>query len=180
MRSGLVAREYARMLSHVAAEGQAGIVPFLRSVGMAAAETPSVRHFLNHPAIPKEEKVQILLATAPVQFGPVVGRVLLDVIKRGATDLFGPIADEMERLEDEKKNIKQIDVTSAAPLSEASQKKLVATLSSYTGGGVKARFATDPALLSGMLIKIGGTIIDNTLKTDIDHIREQLTAAATT
>jgi F-type H+-transporting ATPase subunit delta len=181
MKTGLVAREYARVLTHFTEGEGAGIGLFLRSVGTAAAATPAIRHFLSHPAIPKEEKVKVLIgAAAPTTFGPVVGRVLLDLIKRGATSLFGDIADEMDRLADEKSNIRHIDVTSAAPLSPAAQAELIAALSTYTGGGVKAQFKTEPALLSGMLIKIGGTIIDNTMKMDIDHIREQLSAVSTT
>jgi F-type H+-transporting ATPase subunit delta len=107
-------------------------------------------------------------------------RLLLDVITRGATSLFGNIADEMERFEAEKRNIRTVEVVSAEPLNNADQEALRQKLSSYVNAKVTVRFSVDKGLLSGMLVKIGDTIIDNTVKTDLENIRRQLMAVSAT
>jgi F-type H+-transporting ATPase subunit delta len=71
-------------------------------------------------------------------------------------------------------------VTSATPLADGMQKVLKDKLAAYTRGEVKARFSVDGRLMSGLLIKIGDTIIDNTVKTDLERIRRHLMAASST
>ena len=180
MKSSLVAREYARVLARFAEAEYPGLRSFLRSLDTAMRAEPSIRHFLNHPAIAKDEKVRCLLKAASGTPPPIMERVFLDLITRGATGLFGAIADEMDRFDAEKHNIRTVEVESAWPLASTEQEALTAKLSSYVGGKVTVSYAVNDGLISGMQIKIGDTIIDNTLKTDLEHIRQELMAASLT
>ena len=180
MRGELVAREYARVFSRVAPAEAAGLQAFFRELGRAAAADVDFRNFLNHPAITTAEKLSALKALSRQPLGEVAGRVLADILKRRITYLFFAIADEMEALADKARNIHTVSVTSATPLADGLQKALKDKLAAYTRGEVKARFSVDGRLMSGLLIKIGDTIIDNTMKTDLERIRRELMAASST
>jgi F-type H+-transporting ATPase subunit delta len=180
MREQYVAREYARLLlRHVPGEC-ATISSFFQEIGTVMAAEPRIAALLNHPAIPQDAKSQALLSIAATPPGPLVVRILTDLVRRRVTGLFTAVAQEMENLAEEARNITSIAVTSATGLSDALQKELSAKLSAYTGGGVNVRFSADPALHSGLLIRIGDTIIDNTLKTDLERIRQKLMAVSST
>jgi F-type H+-transporting ATPase subunit delta len=180
MKHDVVAREYARVLSRVAS-GEAGeIQVFFREQGANTAVVDDFRNFLNHPAITVEEKLDRFIALSRKPLGPVVVRVLADILRRRQSHLFTAIADEMEVLADVARNIRTVLITSAQPLSDGMQKVLIDKLAAYTRGGVKARFSVDESLLSGLLIKIDDMIIDNSMKTDLERLRRELMAVSST
>ncbi|MBN2036619.1 MAG: ATP synthase F1 subunit delta [Chitinispirillaceae bacterium] len=180
MMHDVVAREYARVLSRVASEEAGDLQVFFRELGANAAAMGDFRNFMNHPAITVEEKLDRLAALSRKPLGPVVVRVVADILRRRQSHLFTAVADEMEALADEARNIRTVLISSARPLSDGMQKVLIDKLTTYTRGGVKARFFVDNSLLSGLLIKIGDIIIDNSIKTDLDRLRRELMTVSST
>jgi F-type H+-transporting ATPase subunit delta len=180
MKAELFAREYARVLDRLAQDERAAIQSHFRRLGDSMEQAGDVKTFFNHPAIPDSEKLRSLESTAPQRFSPVVGRVLGDIIKRRMTFLFTAIADEMERLSDEALHIHSVLVTSAAALPENLRKKLTERMKAYCAGEVKMQFAVDGALMAGFCIKIGDTVIDNSMRTELEHIRRKLMTVSST
>jgi F-type H+-transporting ATPase subunit delta len=174
---GPFAREYARVLDDLAPAERKDVQSFFRRLGDSMGQ---VKIFLDHPVIPDSEKLRSLEESAPQRFSPLLARILGDIIKRKKTFLFGAIADEMELRSDEARNIHSVVVTSSAVLSEHLRTTLTGRLETYCAGGVKVRFAVDRALIAGFCIKIGDTVIDNSIRTDLEHIRRKLMTAAAT
>jgi F-type H+-transporting ATPase subunit delta len=180
MSDGLFAREYARLFDRLAPGERKDVQEYLASLGDSGQELAGLRNFLNHPAIPNSDKLDALRAASPAAFTPVVWRVLGDILNRRMSFIFPAIAGEMERLSEEEQHIHEVGITSAQPLSAAQQTALVEKLAAYLGGTIKPLFGVDPTLLGGMLIKIGDTIMDNTIKTDLDHLRSKLSTISST
>jgi F-type H+-transporting ATPase subunit delta len=180
MRERYVAREYARLLLRHAPNESASIKAFFGEIDKAMAEEPRLASLLCHPAIPKEDKLRVLLSLAKRPPGPLVERMLGDLVKRRIIRLFGAIVEEMVLLADEARNISVVSVKSAAALSDALRAAITDKLAAYTGGGVKVDFSIEPALVSGLVVRIGDTIIDNTIRTDLEHIRQKLLAVSST
>jgi F-type H+-transporting ATPase subunit delta len=180
MNGGLFAREYARLFDRLAPGERKDIQAYLSELGAAVLRLEGLRNFLDHPAIPNDDKLRALEAAAPEKFPPVVWRVVGDILKRRITFIFPLIAEEMERLTEEANDIHVVGITSAQPLSPAFQAALAEKLAARLGGTLKPRFTVDPSLLAGLLIKIGDTIIDNTIKTDLEHLRSKLMTISST
>lgn len=180
MRDRYVARVYARLLLRHAPAECAGVQSLFRSIGSLMAAEPRIAVLLNHPAVPQEVKVLALLSIAAEPPGPLVVRILTDLVRRRVIGLFAAVAEEMENLADEARNIVTVEVRSATELPKTQQKELSGMLSGYTGSGVNVHFGVNPALLSGMLVRIGDTIIDNTIRTDLERIRQKLLAVSST
>jgi F-type H+-transporting ATPase subunit delta len=176
----LFAREYARVLDRLATAERAALQSYFRGLGDSMERAGNVKTFFNHPAVPDAEKLRSLESIAPQRFSPVVGRVLGDIIKRRMTFLFGAIADEMERLLEETSRIHTVVVTSAAALPEDLRNQLTERMKAYLAGGVKMQFAADGRLLAGFRIQIGDTVIDNSMRTKLEHIRRKLMAVSST
>ena len=180
MSVGIYAKEYARLFDRLAPEERTAVQAFLRQLGEAAIELNSLRGFLAHPAIPTDDKLKALEAVAPGTYSPIVWRVLGDILKRRMAAIFPEIAEEMERLTEERNHVHTVGITSAQPLSGAEQAHLVEKLAARLGGTVKPVFTVDPTQLAGLLVKIGDTIIDNTIKTDLEHLRLKLMTISST
>jgi F-type H+-transporting ATPase subunit delta len=70
------------------------------------------------------------------------------------------------------------DVTSAQPLSEQQAAELAETLTSSVGKNVKLDVHVDPAILGGLIIKIGSRMIDSSLRTKLTAMKVGLKAAS--
>ena len=71
-------------------------------------------------------------------------------------------------------NIVRAEVTSAAPLSPEKTKALQDSLSQVTGKKVDLSVRVDPELLGGVVARIGSTVYDGSVKTQLERMRQQL------
>jgi F-type H+-transporting ATPase subunit delta len=71
-------------------------------------------------------------------------------------------------------NIVRAEVTSAAPLSPEKTKALEDSLSQVTGKNVNLSISVDPELLGGVVARIGSTVYDGSVKTQLQRMRQQL------
>ena len=71
-------------------------------------------------------------------------------------------------------NIVRAEVTSAAPLSPEKTKALEESLSKVTGKKVELSVSVDPALLGGVVARIGSTVYDGSVKTQLTRMRQEL------
>ena len=63
------------------------------------------------------------------------------------------------------------DVTSATALTPAQMKSLKTVLNSAVGKKVQIAQHVDPAVLGGMIVKVGSRMIDTTLRTKLDNLK---------
>lgn len=71
-------------------------------------------------------------------------------------------------------NIVRAEVTSAAPLSAEKTKALEDSLSKMTGKTVELSISVDPELLGGVVARIGSTVYDGSVKTQLQRMRQEL------
>jgi len=67
-----------------------------------------------------------------------------------------------------------IEIVSAAPLSDAEQKKIGAALSEVFGRDLPCAFRSDPQVINGVELHSQNTIIRNSWRADLDRIRREL------
>jgi F-type H+-transporting ATPase subunit delta len=65
-------------------------------------------------------------------------------------------------------------VTTAHPVAEASQQALRSTLVSMTGKDVRLSFTTDEELIGGIVTRIGSTIYDGSVRSQLQQFKEKL------
>ncbi|MFD3395995.1 F0F1 ATP synthase subunit delta [Alteromonas macleodii] len=70
----------------------------------------------------------------------------------------------------------EVDVTSASTLTDAQQNELVASLEKRLARKVKLNCNVDPALIAGMVIDAGDTVIDGSVKSKLNRLADALQA----
>ena len=70
----------------------------------------------------------------------------------------------------------EVDVTSASTLTDAQQTELVASLEKRLARKVKLNCNVDPALIAGMVIDAGDTVIDGSVKSKLNRLADALQA----
>ena len=62
-------------------------------------------------------------------------------------------------------------VTAARPMSDAQVQALTSALRTSLGSQVDVRVAVDPALIGGMIVKVGSRMVDNSVRTKLNKLQ---------
>jgi F-type H+-transporting ATPase subunit delta len=137
------------------------------------------RRFLNllaAPQIPDEDKVELAKTVLKDTSQPVIVNFMLFLIeKRRAGHLIEIIEDYGRRL-DERKGIVEAEITSAVKLTDDELNKIITCLERRSGKQVRYRLDIDPEILGGVIVIMGGEIIDHSVRHDLTRLRDTLRA----
>ena len=173
------ARRYAEAAFEIA-ERDHTVEAWLGDLDTAAAalgEGAAV-HLLSNPAVPIGEREKVVRDALGERISDKAANLLLLLVRRGRADLMAPVAAEFRRIHDRREGISHATVTSAAPLDEAELAALRDRLTGMTGGRVEVTFAVDPALLGGVVVRIGDRLIDGSVRGRLERLRNRLAAGA--
>jgi F-type H+-transporting ATPase subunit delta len=80
---------------------------------------------------------------------------------------------------DERLGFVRAEVSSAALLDQRRTSELEAELSNLTGKRMRLHFAVDPALLGGVVARIGSAVYDGSLRGQLQQLQRRLTEEST-
>lgn len=171
-----MAKRYAKALLEAAAE--AGVLEQvaadLEALGPHFAGK-EVAGFFANPAVPRARKEAALTAAAERAAASRISVNLLRLLlARGRVGLLPDIARLFRDLADERTGRVRAEVTAAVPLSVASLEALAARLSAATGRQVHLTPRVDPTVLGGLVARVGSTLYDASLRTQLRRMREVL------
>lgn len=168
---------YARALADVALEtGEDETVR--RELGTYSEifeAVPDLPDAFHSPAIPREAKEKILaelMARYPVS--RTTGNFLRILVAHYRIRYFREIVDSYVRTVEERRGIVSARVCAAAPLAESQLVSLREALAKVTGRSVRLDVQENPELLGGVVVQMGSTVYDGSLRRQLAELREQL------
>jgi F-type H+-transporting ATPase subunit delta len=87
------------------------------------------------------------------------------------------IAEQFQSLLLQEKGIVVADVTTAVPIDAAGQQMIQKQLSELVGKDVELRTQVDPAIIGGMVARIGDNLIDGSVSNQLRRLHERLTTS---
>ncbi len=137
-----------------------------------------LRLALTTPSVPAARKRAIVTAVAErIGMGSHVTKLLGLLADRDRLHLSHDLlAVYRERLLDQQRVVRA-EIRSAVPLSPEAMNAIESRLSAATGMKVAAAAVVDPSLIGGVLAKVGSTVYDGTVKTQLQKLRVQLLAS---
>jgi F-type H+-transporting ATPase subunit delta len=169
-----VAGRYATALFELASEGNAvdAVSADLNAFSAMLAESEDLRRLIESPAFSVEEQtgaVNAVLAKAGISdiAGNFIGLV---ASKRRLFALPGMIQG-YKNLVAEAKGIVSAEVTVAEQPTAKRVEEIRAALASVAGKDVDVAIKIDPALIGGLVVKMGSRMVDASLKTKLNSIR---------
>jgi F-type H+-transporting ATPase subunit delta len=174
-RTTRVARRYAQAAFEVARERghvDRWLAELERLVGLLDGTEAGA--FLAAPQVPFEAKQEFVEQILD-DFLPEVRNFVLLLTRRRRIRLLPRIYEEFGRLANEYRGIVVAEVTSAVPLDDADKAVIIRQLSELTGRRVILRTQVDPAILGGLIVRMGDKLIDGSLRTRLERLRETLT-----
>jgi F-type H+-transporting ATPase subunit delta len=141
----------------------------------ATASDDALMGALANPAMPLDQRLDAAGRVFADLSQPVRNLVLL-LVRRGRIEQLPRVAAEFARLDDERNGLTHATATSAVPLGDEEVRAVVARLEQLTGARIELDTNVDPAILGGIVVRIGDRLIDGSVRGRLERLRATLAA----
>lgn len=175
-----VASTYARAFADVVLDSRLDanrVIAELRSVTALLNESSELRRVWENPAIPAEQKRNVLDAIAGRDgLSRQVRNLLAVLIDHRRVHFLELVTRQLERELDARLGFAEANITSARELGGGEKREFESQVEKLTGKKVRARYAQDASLLGGAVLRIGSTIYDGSVKGQLEKMKEVLSS----
>jgi F-type H+-transporting ATPase subunit delta len=172
-----IARRYAEAFVD-AAEKEGGAGPALDEIDEIEADVlkpyPRFAEILGSSRVPTAEKDRILLEIFDGRASSLVLRFLRVLNRHGRLDLLRAVQQEARSIWDRRNRRIPVKVRSAVPLDEWQLQSLSDRLARLVAGTPILNVSTDPALIGGLVVQVGDTLYDASVKSRLAQLRHRL------
>jgi len=165
------ARPYANAVYDLASQSNA-----LDSWGDALANLANVvadaqvNKLLSNPALSKQQKGELLIQIMGDKLNQQQQNLVKLMAENGRLPLMGDVQQQFEVARAKAENKIEAEVVSAFELSDEQTDELVNTLKKKLGCDVTLTTTIDESLIGGVVIKAGDTIIDASMKSQLESL----------
>ena len=178
MVTGSLARRYARAILEIGnAHGNLDKLGLdIRALAKAMHDSAELQTVLTNPAIRRADRRRVidgllaLIAADPNSKNLVY--LLLDGERLASLEA---ISREVDAMIEAKSGRMAAEVTSARPLDATQLSEIIMALEKLSGKKVAVTRREDPNLLGGVVAKLGDTVYDGSLRTQLRTLRDELT-----
>ncbi|MGE0025883.1 MAG: ATP synthase F1 subunit delta [Thermoleophilia bacterium] len=173
-----VAATYAEALFEAAADAGSvdAVAEEVAGFADAVQESAELRQFLDNPEVEarlKKEALKELSSSAT----PITANFLQVLVDRGRIAEFPEIARAFaDRVAAEEGRL-EVEAITAVPLPDDLRTRIVEELSRKTGRSVDLTESVDPEIVGGLVLRIGGAVVDGSVRHRIEELRAALNAA---
>ena len=172
------ANRYAKALFEVALEEKADLARIdqdLQAVVAMMKASPELALASNRGTVTDAARQSLMEAVSKaMSLSTPVMKMLVLLATSGKLNLMPDLAAAYRERLLAHQNIVRAEVTSAAPLSPEKTKALEDSLAQVTGKKVELSVSVDPELLGGVVAKIGSTVYDGSVRTQLARMRQEL------
>ena len=173
----MLARRYAKAIFDIGS-AQGGLDKMgadLRTLANAMKTSVELQSLLSNPAIRKADRRKIIDALLQ-RIGVVTTTrntvyLLLEKERLGSLQA---ISRELDSMIEAKAGRVAAEVVSAKPLDPSQLSQITATLEKLSGKKVSVTTRQDAELLGGVVAKVGDTVYDGSLRTQLRNLRDEL------
>lgn len=132
---------------------------------------------LDSPVIRHDAKVRIMKELFASSISPLMMNFIIMLVEKHRESILPDISVSFTELYNKEKNQIPAHFTSAVEMDETLRNKLIDAIAKRTGKTVLPTFAIDPAIKGGITILIADTMIDASLRHQLDILYRELTGS---
>jgi len=174
----LFASRYARAFADVVVGKKLDVAALdaqIDSYLSAWSESKELRDVFENPSIAAEQKVAVLdRISAKLELATELRNMLAVLINHNRIAAVGEVVGDYRREINARLGVEDVRITTARALDEADRAGLVAGVAKITGTKVDANFVEDAAILGGVVVRIGSTVYDGSVRGRLDRLRQSL------
>jgi F-type H+-transporting ATPase subunit delta len=147
----------------------------LTAVNAVLADNPALNSIFRSPAYGIEAKRAILRdIIGKLELSGTVANFLQLILDRNRLAFLPQIAESFSAFADDLSGVIRPTLSSGLPLDGSQVGEIKAALEKSTGKKVVLNVEVDPNLIGGVVTKIGGTVYDGSVRTQLNRIEDIL------
>ena len=151
----------------------------LQSISARLDEDPELVERLQAADVDFSERQPLLERYFPAEADPPVRNLVYTLMQRGDLALLGEVAESLrQRMRRAEAVAVAVEVTSAIALADEQRSTLVSKLEAQYGSGLDVHYRVDPAILGGLIVRVGDKLIDGSLATRMAAMKQALGVAS--
>jgi F-type H+-transporting ATPase subunit delta len=171
---------YARALADVVFEERLRpeeVQSQLNDFAAAWRESADLREVFLDPSFPAAQKVAILdKLNTRLNMSQPVRNFIAVLINHDRMEALDEVLADFRSEMNTRLNIAEVEVTSARRLDEDERRSLEAQIGEMTKSAISAKFREDSSLVGGVIVKVGSTVYDDSVRGRLNRLKEQLVA----
>ena len=173
-----IAQVYARSLFEVATERDQldDVRDQIGQFADALHDSRELQTFFFSPYFSTEEKKQGL-GKAVVDADPTVRNFLELLVENHRMPAIFRVRRELDRLWQETHQLLPVQITSAVELDEGVVRRIGDEIGRQTGRTVELTATVDPEVIGGIVLRVGNSILDASIRTRLERLRKQVAQA---
>jgi F-type H+-transporting ATPase subunit delta len=173
-----VSSRYARALADVVVGNKldpAKTTLDLEQMSATMKDSADLRNLWESPSVPAQQKLKLLdVIAAQAGLARQTRNFLAVLIDQRRIGLLAEITTLVKAELNERMGFAEALVTSARELSPEERSHLEAEVAKATGKTIQAKYARDPQILGGAVVKVGSTIYDGSVRGKLQKIKQQM------
>jgi F-type H+-transporting ATPase subunit delta len=176
MKHARVATRYAAALMGAAEQAKVldTVARDLEALRATLASSRELQRLLESPIVSPAKKRAILTELFGSRFGQLTMEFLSLLVEKNREIVLSAAIERWFALRDERMGIVTVDVTTAVEMSVDQKREITAALERTTGKTVRVRTATDAAIKAGLIVRIGDSVHDGSMRRQLERLRERL------
>lgn len=174
------AAAYARALADVVIDSKLDVAAIdnqLQDFASTLGESSELSEVLSSPSFNLEKRVTILDSlNAKMNLGREVRNFIAVLMRNGRLHAFNEVLAEYRREINARSGVADATVTSARRLDDAERREIEQQAATLAGRQVRATFREDSTLVGGMILRIGSTVYDGSVRGRLTRLKDQLIA----
>ena len=167
---------YAKALLELSKDQQAGEVvnADMKSIANAVATSKDLKDMLLSPVVPSKIKKSALLAVF-TDLNTLSINLIDTLIQNKRIDIFGGVAETFTELYNEDQGRQFAKVTSAVPLTEELNARVLAKVKELTGKDAELVSVVDASILGGFILRVGDIQYDASIANKLNKLKREFT-----
>ena len=180
--TGGVAGRYAAALFELAQElpeaDRASLAGDVSSFGVMLNGSEDLQKLVDSPLVSSEEQSAALDAVlAKVGSGQIIRNFIALVVRKRRAMALADMVIQFEYLMADARNEVVAQITSAKPLIDTQIQEIKDELAKVLGKTIRIEAEVDPSLLGGLIVKAGSRMVDGSLKTKLNSLKQAMSEA---
>ncbi len=146
----------------------------LTAISAAIEKSPKLLAELRDPGLDLQKKQELARQVVPAEATQEMHNFVSVLLSRNDIGLLPDIIEQFRHLVTHGPKARVVQVTSAISLTDEEKEGLAQTLAEQFGGNLEFEYSVDPALLGGLLMRVGDRVIDASVAGKLQALREQL------
>ena len=177
MIGSTIAKRYARAFYEIAAE-ESQLEKYYKELNSFSAiinDNKDLKDFLANPVFDQNEKKSVVESILEkTDISRITANFLKLLTDKQRIVVLSDIVDCYRELMDEALKTVRASVKTAFPLSKELIQKLQQGLETQTQKKVEMTVIEEPSLLGGVVVRVGDTVYDNSIRTQLNNIKNLL------